>query len=231
MSSVAVIPARGGSKRIPRKNIKAFCGQPMIAWSISACRQAGCFDRVVVSTDDDEIADVAASEGAEVPFRRPAELADDFASTVDVIAHAATALHLPDTAVVACVYATAPFLDGSVLAEAVAALGAHEYVLGVCDYPYPIQRALIRKEDGTVHMEHPEHILTRSQDLPSRCHDVGQFYVARAATWIAHRPIFGPQSFGVPVPRTRALDIDTPEDWDEAEQLFMAAFGAARGLK
>ncbi|WP_227287975.1 pseudaminic acid cytidylyltransferase [Boseongicola sp. H5] len=229
MNSVAVIPARGGSGRIPRKNMKMFCGRPMIAWSIAACRTAGCFDRIVVSTDDTEIADVATSEGAEVPFRRPDELADDFATTLDVMAHAAEALELHDKAIVACVYATAPFLTGATVATAVSALGSHDYVLGICDYPYPIQRSLIQAKDGTVRMEQPEHLLTRSQDLPARYHDIGQFYIARSATWIAQQPIFGPTSLGLWVPRSRVCDIDTPEDWKEAEQLFKAISNTERG--
>ena len=219
--SLCVIPARGGSKRIPLKNIRAFHGRPMIGWSIAAARASGLFDRVVVSTDDAGIAEVALAEGAEVPFLRPAELANDHAATVPVIGHAVTALGLATDTPVCCLYATAPFVTAADLAEGarLLALGA-SYAMAVTRFDYPIQRALRRAEDGSVAMMDPAQMLVRSQDLEPAWHDAGQFYWARAATWAAGLPVFGPGARGVALPSHRVVDIDTPEDWDRAEALF-----------
>lgn len=230
---LAMIPARGGSKRIPRKNIRAFAGKPMIAWSIEAALASGCFDRVVVSTDDDEIAAAAAAHGAEVPFRRPAALSDDHAGTVAVVAHAIAELLPADEPgdVVCCIYATAPFVSvddlrrGAELLEAASC----DYVLPVARYPYPIQRALRLAEDGRVTMFDPDRYGTRSQDLEPAWHDAGQFYWGRAAAWRAQRPILAPGSVAIPLPAHRVQDIDTPEDWTRAEWMFrtIQAMGAA----
>ncbi|PRY22704.1 N-acylneuraminate cytidylyltransferase [Aliiruegeria haliotis] len=220
---VAVIPARGGSKRIPRKNVATFHGRPMIGWSIAAARAAACFDRIVVSTDDDEIASIAEAEGAEVPFRRPAHLADDHAPTVPVVAQAAEALVLPPDTAVCCLYATAPFVRPEDLAEGARLLGrGASYAMAVTRFGYPIQRALRRGRDGSVEMIDPANMLVRSQDLEEAWHDAGQFYWARAATWTAGTPVFGPGAAGVALPAYRVQDIDTPEDWRRAEVLFGA---------
>lgn len=223
--NLAVIPARGGSKRIPRKNVKPFCGRPMIAWSISAARESGCFDRIVVSTDDDEVAEIAVAEGAEVPFRRPAELADDQTPTVPVIAHA-VAWQSGQAAVerACCIYATAPFIRPSELRAAQSMIETQpcDYVLSVTSFPFPIQRAVRLDGDGRLAMFQPEHAGTRSQDLEEAYHDAGQFYWGRADAWIAGRPIMGPNSIGLRIPRARVQDIDTPEDWERAEFLFRA---------
>lgn len=225
--SVCIIPARGGSKRIPRKNIRHFHGRPMIGWSIAAARASGLFDRIVVSTDDPEIAEVAQAEGAEVPFLRPAELADDHAATVPVIAHAVTALSLPADCPVCCLYATAPFVLAEDLAEGarLLSLGAR-YAMAVTRFDYPIQRALRRASDGAVEMMDPAQMLVRSQDLEPAWHDAGQFYWGLAATWAEGRPVFGPGAMGVALPSHRVVDIDTPEDWVRAEALF-ATLGLA----
>lgn len=219
--SVCVIPARGGSKRIPRKNIRPFHGRPMIGWSIAAARDAGVFDRIVVSTDDAEIAEVARQQGAEVPFLRPAELSGDHAATVPVIAHAVAALGLAADAPVCCLYATAPLVQP---ADLVAALDLLQpsvtYVMAVTTFPYPIQRALRRDAQGGVTMMAPEHMTTRSQDLEEAWHDAGQFYWARAETWATAAAVFAPGARGLPLPRHRVQDIDTPEDWARAEALF-----------
>jgi N-acylneuraminate cytidylyltransferase len=193
----------------------------MIGWSIAAAQDSGVFDRVVVSTDDAEVADVARQQGAEVPFVRPADLSGDHAATVPVIAHAVAALGLPADAPVCCLYATAPLVQPGDLAAALALLQpAVTYVMAVTTFPYPIQRALRRDAQGGVTMMAPEHMTTRSQDLEEAWHDAGQFYWARAATWAAGAPVFGPGARGLPLPRHRVQDIDTPEDWARAEALF-----------
>lgn len=221
--NIAVIPARGGSKRIPRKNIRDFCGKPLIAWSIAAARDSGCFDRILVSTDDDEIAVVAAAYGAEVPFRRPLELADDFTPTIPVIAHAiAWAQQAEPVQRACCIYATAPLLQGNDLAHGLATLDAcdWDYAFSVTTFPFPIQRALRLDPQGHIAMFDPAQRETRSQDLEEAYHDAGQFYWGRADAWLAHRPIFATRSAAVVLPRKRVQDIDTLEDWDRAELLF-----------
>lgn len=224
--AVCVIPARGGSKRIPRKNIRPFHGRPMIGWSIAAAQKAGVFDRIVVSTDDPEIAAVARDQGAEVPFLRPTDLSGDHAATVPVIAHAVTALGLAADTPVCCLYATAPLVQAADLRAALALLQPGvTYVMAVTTFPYPIQRALRRDADGGVTMMAPEHMTTRSQDLEEAWHDAGQFYWARADTWAAGVPVFGAGARGVALPRHRVQDIDTPEDWARAEALFAVLHG------
>lgn len=225
--NIAVIPARGGSKRIVRKNIRDFCGKPLIAWPIAAARESGCFDRILVSTDDEEIMAVAEAHGAEAPFRRPAELADDFTPTVPVVAHAVA--WMQRTAPVeraCCIYATAPLLRGNDLIRGRAMLdagggdGDRDYAFSVTTFPFPIQRALRLDARGHVFMIDPAQRETRSQDLEESYHDAGQFYWGRADAWLAHRPIFAARSAAVVLPRKRVQDIDTPEDWDRAELLF-----------
>lgn len=228
---IAVIPARGGSKRIPRKNIRPFCGRPMIAWPIAAALESGCFDRVVVSTDDAQIAEVARAAGAETPFARPPELSDDHTPTRPVIAHAiaelADAGAAPDT--VCCLYATAPFVRPADLAAGLhrLALGGARYVFPVTRFDFPIQRALRMDAAGAVTMFQPVHFVTRSQDLEPAWHDAGQFYWASAAQWADPAPIFGPGAVGLPTPRHRVQDVDTEEDWHLAEVLFRALGGAS----
>ncbi len=223
---LAVIPARGGSKRIPRKNIREFAGKPMIAWSIEAARASSCFDRVIVSTDDAEIAEVARQWGAEVPFMRPAALADDHTGTIPVIAHAIDWLraHGETPEQVCCVYATAPFVQPEDLRRGLEALQSRDadYAFSVTRYAFPIQRALRITDDGHVAMFQPEHFATRSQDLEEAWHDAGQFYWGRAAAWLEERPLFAAGSVPVVLPPHRVQDIDTPEDWVRAEWLFRA---------
>ncbi|MBN8489251.1 MAG: pseudaminic acid cytidylyltransferase [Burkholderiales bacterium] len=223
---LAVIPARGGSKRIPRKNIRPFGGQPMIAWSIRAALDSGCFDRVIVSTDDAEIAEVARQQGAEVPFMRPPELSDDHTGTIPVIAHA-TRWQAADgdaPSLVCCLYATAPFVRAADLQAGWTALRDSDaaYAFSVTSYAFPIQRAIRLTPEGRVAMFHPEHFNTRSQDLEEAFHDAGQFYWGRAEAWTAGLRIFAPHSRPVMLPRHRVQDIDTPEDWERAEWLFKA---------
>lgn len=227
---LAVIPARGGSKRIPRKNVRAFGGRPMLAWSIAAAQDSGCFDRIVVSTDDPEIAEVARRCGAEVPFLRPAHLADDHTPTVPVIAHAIEwqQAHGESPEAACCIYATAPFVRAEDLRRGWEMLrdGGVDYAFSVTRYAFPIQRAIRITAKGRVAMFQPEHLNTRSQDLEEAFHDAGQFYWGRAQAWLEGRPIFSDASAPVILPRHRVQDIDTPEDWERAEWLFKAMQGA-----
>ena len=223
---LAVIPARGGSKRIPRKNVRDFCGRPMIGWSIEAARASAVFDRIVVSTDDAEIADVARAHGAEVPFMRPAELSDDRTGTTPVVAHA-VAWHRAQglaPAEVCCLYATAPFVRAADLQRGLQALSdsGARFAFSVTSYAFPIQRAIRITPAGRVAMFHPEHAQTRSQDLEEAFHDAGQFYWGDADAWAQGLPIFAEHAVPVPLPRHRVQDIDTPEDWARAEWMFRA---------
>jgi N-acylneuraminate cytidylyltransferase len=221
---LAVIPARGGSKRIPRKNIKPFGGRPMIAWSIDAALQSRCFDRVIVSTDDEEIAEVARAHGAEVPFMRPPELSDDHTGTIPVIAHATAwqGTHGGLPSHVCCLYATAPFVQAGDIERGLQLLQASEasYAFSVTSYAFPIQRAIQIREDNRVEMFFPEHFNTRSQDLEEAWHDAGQFYWGEAQAWLKGSPIFSAEAVALQLPRYRVQDIDTPEDWERAEWMF-----------
>jgi pseudaminic acid cytidylyltransferase len=220
---IAVIPARGGSKRVPRKNIKPFCGKPMVAWSIEAAESSGLFKHIIVSTDDPEIAKVAEAWGAEVPFLRPKALSDDYTATAPVIAHATQwALEQKmDIEVVCCIYATAPFLQATDLRRGWEALisGDWDFAFTVTDFAAPIFRAFKQTEEGGIEMFYPQHFAMRSQDLPMALHDAGQFYWGRPAAWLAEKPIFDGRSKPVMIPRWRVQDIDTPEDWSRAEIL------------
>lgn len=222
MSAIAIIPARGGSKRIPRKNIKPFHGQPMIGHSITAALESGLFARVVVSTDDDEIAEVAQACGAEVPFLRPAELASDHAGTVPVVQHALEALAV-DVEFVCCLYAAAPFASATRLREGLALLRARPdmaFVFTVTEFASPIQRALRLTATGGVESLYPEYRQTRTQDLAPAYHDAGQFYWGRRELWRAGAALHAAHSLPLVLPRREVVDIDTPEDWALAERLY-----------
>ncbi len=223
---LAIIPARGGSKRIPRKNIKPFCGKPMIAWSIEAAQKSNCFDRIIVSTDDAEIAEVAQRYGASVPFLRPAELSDDHTGTVPVIRHGIEWFQQAGERVerACCLYATAPFVSPDDILKGLAALDdeAVDYAFSVTSYAFPIQRAIRITGQNRVEMFDSQYFNSRSQDLEEAYHDAGQFYWGRAQAWLQERMIFGECSEPVILPRHRVQDIDTPEDWVRAEWLFKA---------
>ena len=223
-TAVAVIPARGGSQRIPRKNIKPFGGRPMIAWSIEAALASGLFERVVVSTDDAEIAEVARACGAEVPFMRPAALADHHTATRPVVLHALRTLGVdaqrhPYTC---WLTATAPFVTAADLRRGLQTLveSGADFALSVARFSFPIQRALRLNAAGRIEMLYPEHRTTRSQDLEPAYHDAGQFYWGRTEAVLADRPTLSPLAVPVPLPTHRVQDIDTPEDWERAERLF-----------
>lgn len=223
---IAVIPARGGSKRIPRKNIKEFCGKPMIAYSIEAALQSGCFDKIIVSTDDIEITEVAKSYGAEVPFMRPAELSNDHAGTTPVIKHTIEWLAMQgfDLEAVCCLYATAPFVTPEYLQQGLQQLQKTDaaYAFTVTSYAFPIQRAIKLNPELGVEMFDANSFNTRSQDLEEAWHDAGQFYWGKVESWLTEKVIFGAESTPIILPRHRVQDIDTPEDWERAEWLFRA---------
>jgi len=224
MTAVAIIPARGGSQRIPRKNLKPFNGEPMIAGSIRTALNSGLFERVVVSTDDEEIADVARAFGAEVPFMRPVELADAFTGTSAVIQHAIGALDRRYD-FTCCIYATAPLLQARFLREGYQALLAAQdksYAFSVCGFGFPIQRALLINQDGSLDALHPEYRSVRSQDLVPAYQDAGQFYWGRSEAWLRGEVIFSPHSLPVILPRHLVQDIDTEEDWLRAQYLYAA---------
>ena len=223
--NIAVIPARGGSKRIPRKNVKLFGGKPMIAYAIAAARESGLFEHVVVSTEDDEIAAVAVQCGATVPFRRPAELADDQTVTVPVIAHAAQWFveHGQAPAAVCCIYPCVPLLRAEDLR------GAHQmFVERGADYVYPVVqfhsspwRGMRMPQGGPMEFVHPQFELTRTQDLERCYYDAGQFYWGRTAAWTAGLRMHS-HGHGYEVPGWRVVDIDTLDDWRRAELIARA---------
>ncbi len=225
--NLCVIPARGGSKRIPRKNIREFCGKPMIAWSIEAARASGCFDEIIVSTDDKEIADVARQCGAAVPFMRPSELADDFAGTTPVVAHAVHWYqeHGQELTAVCCLYATAPFvapIDLRQGREMLMQVAVDRFVFTATAYASPIQRALrLDPTSGEARMWQPEQFSKRSQDLEPAHHDAGQFYWGRPQAWLHSENLFE-GSKPLLLPRWRVQDIDTEDDWRQAELMRRA---------
>lgn len=225
--NLCVIPARGGSKRIPRKNIRQFCGKPMIAWSIRAAQLSGCFDQVIVSTDDEEIAELARQCGGSIPFMRPAELADDFSGTMPVIAHA---IHWyqnqgQDLEAICCLYATAPFVKPFEIREGLEMLThvfANQFVFTAAPYASAIERAIrINSDSGEAYMSQPDQFSKRSQDLEPAFHDAGQFYWGRPQAWLHSENLF---DGGKPLllPRWRVQDIDTEDDWTRAELMSRA---------
>lgn len=220
---IAIIPARGGSKRIPRKNIKEFHGKPLIAYSIEAALKSGCFDRVVVSTDDIEIAKISKEYGAEIPFFRPDSVSDDFATTLDVIKHAINELSIENTDIVCCLYATAPLIQITDLQGALKLLTDDEldYVFSATEFSFPIQRAIKINSEGLVDMFQNEHVNTRSQDLEKAYHDAGQFYFGYSRSYRENKNFFcGSKSRALLLPSSRVQDIDTLDDWKRAEMIY-----------
>ena len=218
---ICVIPARGGSKRIARKNIRKFRGKEMIGWSIQAAFNANCFDRIIVSTDDQEIASVAKAYGAEIPFMRPTELANDFVGTREVIEHAINffAKLTIHPSAICCLYATAPFVKPNDIAEGFKkfkSFHSNAVVFSATSYNYPVQRALRIDDQGKSSMIDPSHYQTRSQDLEATYHDAGQFYWASPEAWCKNQNFF---EGGLPIvlPLWRVQDIDTESDWTRAE--------------
>lgn len=224
---VGIIPARGGSKRIPRKNVRLFRGKPMIAYTIEAARASDVFDQIIVSTDDAEIAEVALAFGADRTMLRPPSLANDTATTTAVMQNAVLTLtegadNCPQFA--CCLYATAPLMQPETIRSGLDTLrqGGWRFAFSAIKFDYPIFRSFEISDDG-VRMFHPEHANTRSQDLPEAWHDAGQFYWGTCEAWLSGTPLFNSGSTVVELPRSTVVDIDTEEDWKFAELLATAA--------
>jgi len=225
---LALIPARGGSKRIVKKNIKMFCGQPIISYPIRTSIESGCFDRVIVSTDDKEIAGIAEQHGAEVPFLRPVSLAGDFVPTIEVTRHAIKwcILNQVEVEFICCIYATSALLTVEILQESFAALSMRDdkdYAFPVCRYSHPIERSMRLRGDAgdTIMMSFPASEMARSQDLEDSYFDAGQFYWGRPAAFLRDDKVLSsPKSLPIVIPGDTAVDIDTLEDWDYAERLY-----------
>jgi pseudaminic acid cytidylyltransferase len=226
--NIAIIPARGGSKRIPRKNIKEFCNKPMIAYAIAAAKESNLFEHIIVSTDDEEIAQIAIAWGAETPFVRPAELANDYAATVPVIAHA-----IEDCRnlgwkfdMACCIYPAVPFIQVDDLRGALTRMNKSEadYCFPVTEYPTVIQRALKLLSNGKMKPFYPEFETTRTQDLEPAYYDAGQFYWGKVGAWLTNSKIHN-NGLGYTIPNWRVVDIDTPEDWSRAEILAPIIMG------
>lgn len=221
---LAVIPARGSSKRIPGKNMKPFGGLPMIAWSIRAAIDSRCFDRIIVSTDDEQTAEIAQAHGAEVPFMRPAELSDDHTGTIPVIAHAINWQNQNGQPVTqaCCIYATAPFIRVRDIQQGLQVLKCtgSDYAFSITSYPFPIQRAIRITPRQRMEMFQPEHFSTRTQDLELAFHDAGQFYWGKADAWLSGKTIFSETTATIQLPRYLVHDLDTMADWQEAELFF-----------
>lgn len=223
--SIAIIPARGGSKRILKKNIKHFLGKPIIEYSINAALESKLFDRILVSTDDEDIAKLSTELGAEVPFIRPKQFSDDFTTTSDVIQHCIEWLEINSEKsydAFCCIYATAPFIRPTDLIESheIFKSGKWDYVFPATAYSYPIQRSFKKRVDGSIEMNYPEHFSSRSQDLSKTYYDSGQFYWGRKQAWLEKRKIFSNNSAIIELPSYRVQDIDTIEDWERAELLY-----------
>lgn len=222
--NVAVIPARGGSKRIPRKNIRDFHGRPMISYAIGVAQESRLFDQIIVSTDDDEIATISESYGASIPWRRSSELASDFATTLDVMQDAARRL-VKDVAAdtkVCCIYPATPQLEAKYLQTGAQEIRNNDwdYVLSAARNATPIQRSFSLTQAGRVHLNFPEYEMTRTQDLPLTFHDAGQFYWGTLAAWESKSPIFSGKTTIVEIPSHLTVDIDNEEDWFYAEKLY-----------
>ena len=221
--SIAIIPARGGSKRIPRKNIKDFYGKPLIAYSIEVAKESKLFDKILVTTDDEEIASIAKKYGADVPFIRPKELADDFSGTADVVKHALEWLKSKgEVFEYACtIYATAPLLQANYLINGYDKLKNSTAInaFSVTTMPFPIQRTFKVDAEGRCEMFSPEHYMARSQDLEEAYQDAGQFYWTKTGQ-SSDCIMFGKDSIPIVLPRYLVQDIDTEEDWKRAEIMY-----------
>lgn len=221
---IAIIPARGGSKRIPKKNIKEFSGKPIIAWSIEAAKMCKMFDRIIVSTDDYEIASIAKQHGADVPFMRPKHLADDYTGTSAVVKDVIQNIHKNGEQIsyVCCIYATAPFISSKYLIKAYQDLinQNKSYAFSVTTYSFPVQRSFVINQSNVIENLFPDMTLSRSQDLQEVYHDAGQFYWGLADAFLNDLPIFSRHSIPIILPRYLVQDIDTIEDWKQAELMF-----------
>ncbi|MCI8306938.1 MAG: pseudaminic acid cytidylyltransferase [Lachnospiraceae bacterium] len=223
MGNIAIITARGGSKRIPGKNIKSFCGKPIIAYSIEAAAGSGIFDEVMVSTDDRNIADISVEYGAKVPFLRSEKTSDDYATTNDVLMEVLEEYSNRgerfDTA--CCLYPTAPFVTSDILRNAYNILQGSDSdtLIPVVAFSYPVQRAFVIR-DGYLSYEYPEYMKARSQDLVPRYHDAGQFYMFRTGPYISNGTFISDNIIPYVMPQTHVQDIDNEEDWIIAEMKY-----------
>lgn len=238
--NIAIITARGGSKRIPGKNIKEFWGKPMIAWPISVAKQANIFDRIIVSTDSEKIAEIAKAYGAEVPFMRPPELSDDHTPTAPVFAHAIETLMRQgkmagmekEINFACCIYPTTPFIQPHDLIKGLEAVKAGApSAISITTFAFPILRAFKLDKNGTISFQWPEYELTRSQDLPEFYHDAGQFYWVNTDAFLKSGHLVMPGTVPVILPRKRVQDLDTPEDWDTAELMANILMSEAKKEK
>ncbi len=222
--NLLIIPARGGSKRIPRKNIKNFQGKPIIEWTIKESKKLKNFDKFIVSTDDNEIAKISKNAGFEIPFLRPKDLSGDYTSTRDVIVHCIKFFKNKSIEFknICCLYPTSPLLNSSYISEALKKLNEIKkdiYIFSAIKYSHPIQRSFFIEKNGFSKMVFPESSNKRTQDLNPAFHDAGQFYIASEKTWLNKENIF---ENGLPyiLPKMRAIDIDTIEDWELAESMY-----------
>ena len=225
--NVAVIPARGGSKRIPRKNIKEFLGKPIIAYSIEVAKYSRCFERIIVSTDDQEIANVAQQYGAEVPFIRSSHLSDDFTGTNAVVADTLRRIN-SKIDYVCCIYATSPFIQATTLSSGLELLRRNpdiEFAITVTSFPFPVQRCVKLLPGQHLTMREPENRMTRSQDLEEMYHDAGQVYWGTPDAFLSDKPLFFNNTKAIVLPRHLVQDIDTQEDWDRAEIMYRVLIG------
>jgi pseudaminic acid cytidylyltransferase len=222
--NIAIITARGGSKRIPRKNIKDFLGKPIIAYSIEAALLSGVFDEVMVSTDDDEIAQIAEKYGAKVPFKRSVKNSDDYSTTAEVLLEVISQYEDIGVAIdyACCIYPTAPFVSSLKLSQAFDVLISKKLdsVFPVCPFSYPILRSLKIDEEGLIKMNWPEFLNSRSQDLPKAYHDAGQFYFFDVKKFIIQKKLFTDNAGSIIVEETEVQDIDNEVDWKMAEMKY-----------
>ncbi len=228
--NIAIIPARSASKRIPGKSIKIFCGKPMIAYAISAAKESALFEHIVVSTDDEEIAQISNEWCAETPFLRPVELANDYTATVPVIAHAVAVCRDLGWKFdnVCCIYPGVPLIQIDDLTSALGRVveSKADYCFPVAEYPSAIQRALKRLSNGELQPFYAEFEKIRTQDLELAYYDAGQFYWGRADAWLSN-PNIHIGGLGYVIPSWRAVDIDTPEDWMRAELIYHSIINKA----
>lgn len=221
---LCIIPARVGSKRIPKKNIRNFCGKPIIGWSINTAIESNCFDKIIVSTDSEEIASISKKYGAEVPFIRPKNISDDITGTLPVVNHAIKFVeaNYGKVELVCCIYPTAPFLETDFLRKGLLKIKENNanFCFSATSFPFPIQRAIKINSDNKSKMFFPEFLNTRSQDLEDSYHDAGQFYWGRTSSWLEKKRIFDEDSIPLLIPRYKVQDIDTQEDWIRAEMMF-----------
>ena len=224
--NLCIIPARGGSKRIPKKNIKNFCGKPIILWVIKTAKLSNCFDRIIVSTDDSKIAKLCKNNGIEVPFIRPKEISDDHSDTASVISHSINWFkqNNENPTNVCCLYATAALISSKDIQKGfkIYKNSNVNFAFTATSYPYPIQRSFKINKNNEIKMFYPKNYRKRSQDFEQAFHDAGQFYWGKAEAWLRNKIIFDSKSIPILIPRYKAQDIDTLEDWKNAELIFKA---------